>query len=273
MLPLVTQNMVALPGLDLQWIVSHLVQYLVASLRIGAFMISSPMFGARWMPLQIRIIMSFMLAMSVAGQVDLIDVNIITSLPGIIIMATEITIGLAAGLVLTIWFAGALLAGEKIASSAGLGFAAQVDPSTGGQTPVVSQILYLFLTVIFLSLDGHLMVIRLMLESYSALPLGHVPDMGVLVEAGVSAAGSMFFVGAIIMLPVVIILLMINVSIGVITRSAPQLNLFSFGFPISMLGVFVVLYFSADTLSSSMADLVFNAIGDVQTMMENLANG
>jgi flagellar biosynthetic protein FliR len=66
---------------------------------------------------------------------------------------------------------------------------------------------------------------------------------------------------------------MINVSIGVITRSAPQLNLFSFGFPISMLGVFIVLYFSAGTLSSNMSDLVFNAIGDVQTMMENLANG
>jgi len=214
-----------------------------------------------------------MLSMSVAGQVEPVDVEIITSLPGIMIMATEITIGLAAGLILTIWFAGALLAGEKIASTAGLGFAAQVDPSTGGQTPVVSQILYLFLTVIFLSLDGHLIVIRIMLESYSMLPLGYVPDMGVLVEAGISAAGSMFFVGAIIMLPVAIILLMINVSIGVITRSAPQLNLFSFGFPISMLGVFIVLYFSAGTLSSNMSDLVFNAIGDVQTMMENLANG
>ena len=273
MLPLVTQNMVALPGMDLQWIVTLLVQFLVSSLRIGAFMISSPMFGARWMPLKIRIIMSFMLSMSIAGQVELVDVEIITSLPGIMIMATEITIGLAAGLILTIWFAGALLAGEKIASTAGLGFAAQVDPSTGGQTPVVSQILYLFLTVIFLSLDGHLIVIRIMLESYSMLPLGHVPDMGVLVEAGISAAGSMFFVGAIIMLPVAIILLMINVSIGVITRSAPQLNLFSFGFPISMLGVFIVLYFSAGTLSSNMSDLVFNAIGDVQTMMENLANG
>jgi len=273
MLPLVTQNMVALPGMDLQWIVTLLVQYLFASLRIGAFMISSPMFGARWMPLKIRIIMSFMLSMSIAGQVELVDVEIITSLPGIMIMATEITIGLAAGLILTIWFAGALIAGEKIASTAGLGFAAQVDPSTGGQTPVVSQILYLFLTVIFLSLDGHLIVIRIMLESYSMLPLGHVPDMGVLVEAGISAAGSMFFVGAIIMLPVAIILLMINVSIGVITRSAPQLNLFSFGFPISMLGVFIVLYFSAGTLSNNMSDLVFNAIGDVQTMMENLANG
>lgn len=273
MLPLVTQNMVALPGMDLQWIVTLLVQFLVSSLRIGAFMISSPMFGARWMPLKIRIIMSFILSMSIAGQVEPVDVEIITSLPGIMIMATEITIGLAAGLILTIWFAGALLAGEKIASTAGLGFAAQVDPSTGGQTPVVSQILYLFLTVIFLSLDGHLIVIRIMLESYSMLPLGHVPDMGVLVEAGISAAGSMFFVGAIIMLPVAIILLMINVSIGVITRSAPQLNLFSFGFPISMLGVFIVLYFSAGTLSSNMSDLVFNAIGDVQTMMENLANG
>merc|ERR1711965_1020841 len=100
----------------------------------------------------------------------------LTSAAGVMMMLVEIAIGLTAGLTLTIWFSAILLAGEKIAASAGLGFAAQVDPSTGGQTPVVSQILYLFLTVIFLSLDGHLIVIRIMLESYSMLPLGHVPD-------------------------------------------------------------------------------------------------
>ena len=94
-------------------------------------------------------------------------------------MFIEIAIGLTAGLTLTIWFAAVLMAGEKIASSAGLGYAAQVDPASGGQTPVVSQILYLFLLVIFLSVDGHLLAIGTM--------LGKLPDPAC---GGVSGAGN-----------------------------------------------------------------------------------
>ena len=154
MLGMATTELMKMPGIDLQFVTGVLLQYFLASLRIGAFLLSAPIFGARWLPLQVRIIMAFTLAAAIVGDVPDVGTDLLTSSVGVSMMFIEIAIGLTAGLTLTIWFAAVLLAGEKIASSAGLGYAAQVDPATGGQTPVVSQILYLFLLVIFLSLTG-----------------------------------------------------------------------------------------------------------------------
>ena len=183
------------------------------------------------------------------------------------IIFVEIAVGLAAGLTLSIWFAAVLLAGEKIASTSGLSYAAQIDPATGAQTPVVSQILYMFLLVIFLSIDGHLIAIATMLESYTILPIGAPVAAGTLIASGISAAGSMFLAATIIMLPISIALVLINLAIGIITRSAPQLNLFSFGFPITLLAVFFILYFSVGPLAESARSLIGSALQSLQTML------
>lgn len=273
MMGLAAQEVMKLPGVDLQFIMEVLLMYLLATLRIGAFLLSSPIFGARWLPLQVRIVMAFTLGTAIAGQTPPVDVAILTSSTGVMMMFVEIAIGLTAGLTLTIWFAAILLAGEKIASTAGLGYAAQVDPSTGGQTPVVSQILYLFLLVIFLSVDGHLLAIGTMLESYRILPIGSSAEPGMLLESGISAAGSMFLAATIIMLPVSVVLLLINVTIGIITRSAPQLNLFSFGFPISLLAVFVLLYVSTGALGDSAQSLVDSSLTAMHNLIGGLGNG
>ena len=148
MLGLATSQVMQMPGVDLQLVMTLLLQYFVASLRIGAFLLSAPLFGARWLPLQVRVIMAFSMGAPVVGLTPTMDVNLLTSSIGIALIFIEIAVGLTAGLTLTIWFAAMLMAGEKIATSAGLGFAAQVDPMTGSNTPVVSQILYLFLLVI-----------------------------------------------------------------------------------------------------------------------------
>ena len=273
MLGLATQEVMKLPGINLQFITELLLIFLLSTLRIGAFLLSSPIFGARWLPLQVRIVMAFALGTAIAGQAPPADVMTLTSAAGVMMMLVEIAIGLTAGLTLTIWFSAILLAGEKIAASAGLGFAAQVDPSTGGQTPVVSQILYLFLLVIFLSVDGHLLAIGTMLESYRILPIGGTVNPGLLLEAGISAAGSMFLAATIIMLPIALVLLLINVTIGIITRSAPQLNLFSFGFPISLLAVFILLYFSASALGGSAQSLIESALTAMRVLIGGLGDG
>ena len=220
MLGMATTEMMQMPGLDMQFVTGLLLQYFLASLRIGAFLLSAPIFGARWLPLQVRIIMAFSLAAAIVVDVPDVGVDLLTSSTGISMMFIEIAVGLAAGLTLTIWFAAVLLAGEKIASSAGLGYAAQVDPATGGQTPVVSQILYLFLLVVFLSVDGHLLAIGTMMESYRILPVGAPGAAELLIASGITAAGSMFLAATIIMLPITTVLLMINVAIGIIALGA-----------------------------------------------------
>ena len=263
----------ALPGLDLQFVMELLAGLFLASLRIGAFLIASPFFGGSTVPLQVRIIMAVLLGVAVVNNVTVPDWQSFTALTGIQVIMTELAIGIGSGLILTIWFSAVLLAGEKIASSAGLGFAAQIDPDSGGQTPVVSKTFSLFLTVIFLSWNGHLMVLRAVADSYEYLPVGVMPAFPLLIQGGIAAAGSMFLAATIIMLPITAFLLAINLVIGVITRSAPQLNLFSFGFPISMLGIFVLLYLWVDVLGGAMEDLSHAAIENVQSVLGAISNG
>ena len=262
-----------LPGVELQAGVAMLANFFIGSLRIGAFMMAAPFFGSRWVPLQVRIIMAMSLAVAVAGAAPAIAPETIASFAILPVIFTELSIGLVAGLVMTIFFAASMLAGEKIASTAGLGYAAQIDPNAGGQTPVVSQILYLFLLVVFVSIDGHLIVIRSMLETYRIMPIGFNPNFDAMILSGIAASGTMFFAATMIMLPIAMILLFINISIGIVTRSAPQLNLFSFGFPISLIGVFLILYLSADFLGTAMADLTDNAIQQVHELIGAMQNG
>jgi len=273
MLGLATTQVMQMPGVDLELVMVLLLQYFLASLRIGAFLLSAPLFGARWLPLQVRVIMAFCLASAVVSQVSVVDANILTSSVGLAMIFIEIAIGLTAGLTLTIWFAAMMLAGEKIASSSGLGYAAQVDPMTGSNTPVVSQILYLFLLVVFISVDGHLVAIGTMMESYRILPLGAPVAPEVLIAAGIGAAGSMFLSAAIIMMPIAMVLLMINVTVGIISRSAPTLNLFSFGFPITLISVFILMYVSVGAFGSSAQDLIDSGLFTIQTLIGDLADG
>lgn len=262
-----------LPGVNLQFVMDLLAGLFLASLRIGAFLISSPFFGGSSVPLQVRIIMAVLLGVAVMTTVEVPDWQAFAGLNGLQVILTELAIGISSGLILTIWFSAVLLAGEKIASSAGLGFAAQIDPDSGGQTPVVSKTFSLFLTVIFLSWNGHLLVLRAVAESYTYLPVGAMPAFPVLIQSGIAAAGSMFLAATIIMLPLTAFLMAINLVIGVITRSAPQLNLFSFGFPISMIGIFVLLYLWVDVLGGAMDDLSHAAAENIQLVLGAMING
>ena len=262
-----------LPGVNLQFVMELLAGLFFASLRIGAFLIASPFFGGSSVPLQVRIIMAVLLGVAVVTTVEVPDWQAFAGLNGLQVILTELAIGISSGLILTIWFSAVLLAGEKIASSAGLGFAAQIDPDSGGQTPVVSKTFSLFLTVIFLSWNGHLLVLRAVADSYTYLPVGAMPAFPVLIQSGIAAAGSMFLAATIIMLPLTAFLMAIHLVIGVITRSAPQLNLFSFGFPISMIGIFVLLYLWVDVLGGAMDDLSHAAAENIQLVLGTMING
>ena len=263
----------ALPGLSLQFAFQTLATVFLASLRIGAFLIASPFFGGSATPIQVRIIMAVLLGFFVTSNVSIPDWESFDAMTGFTIVLVELLIGIGAGLILTIWFSAALLAGEKIAASAGLGFAAQMDPDSGGQTPVVSKVFSLFLTVLFLSWDGHLLVLQAILGTYQVIPVGSIPNLNFLVLGGLSAAGSMFASAAIIMLPITGLLVAINLAVGVISRSSPQMNLFAVGFPISMIVVFVLLYIWVDVLGYSLTELSQSGVEAVNSVLEKMIDG
>ena len=250
-----------LPGMGLSAVMGWLAQYVFAMLRIGAFLLASPAFGGRFVPLQVRIAATALLALPVmAGGVALPAPAELAGLSALPMVMTELALGLVAGLVLALMFGAASLAGDRIAATAGLGFAAQYDPAAGGQTPVVAQLFGLVLIMVFFSLDGHLVVIRIVLESYVAVPPGSAPDLPALVSAGIVAGGRMFALGAAVMLPVVSVLLLLNLAVGVLTRSAPTINIFSFGFPVTMTVTLVLLYLTVPGLVVALEGVVREAL-------------
>ena len=205
-----------------------------------------------------------------------IKVPDIQSMPGFnlfIIILSEIGIGLSVGLILTIIFSAAAVAGEKIASTAGLSMSSMIDPQSGGQTLVLSTVLILFLISCFLSIDGHLFIIKMLLESYVYLPIGLSINFLQASNIAVDTFGDMLYLAALISLPVVGGLLLIQASIGIITRSAPSLNLFSFGFPIALIAIFVFLYAGVGPISDAFSDLTGTGINLIEDVLQSYQKG
>lgn len=262
-------NVLIFPGLDLTNLYQLVLTFFFSSLRISALLISMPFFSTSFIPLQVRIVLSMCITFFIFQTIKLPNLMEMSVLSIFLIILAEIGLGLSVGFILNILFSAASVSGEKIASTAGLSMANMVDPQSGGQTLVISTVLSLFLISIFLSLDGHLFVIKMIIESYNYLPIGESLNFREVSNAGIFAFGRMLYLGSLIMLPVVGGMLLINLAGGIITRSAPTLNLFSFIFPITLIGVFIFLYLALGTIANAFSDLVGISINLIDNVLHS----
>jgi flagellar biosynthetic protein FliR len=267
------QDLIGLPGTSLQSISVYLLLLMLSSLRIGAFLVASPFFGSRMVPLTVRIVFSIAVGLGIMSQIEFPDLQILMGATLLPIVFQEVFVGLACGMVLSICFSSVILAGEKIAATSGLAFAAQIDPVSGAQSPVISQIFQLFLLILFFSLNGHLVIFDLIFKSFELVPLGSFYEFESVIEKSLQSSNTLYYNAVIIVLPIVSILFFMNLGIGFITKSAPQLNLFSFGFPLTILGTFFALYFSVDALQFVFSGLIDEAIGYLKTILEASSDG
>jgi flagellar biosynthetic protein FliR len=161
-----------------------------------------------------------------------------------LITVQQLVTGAALGLLLRIAFGALELAGDAISHLMGLSFASMIDPVNGVATPVLSQLYGMLATLVFLSFNGHLLWIEAVAESFRLLPVaaqGLAPQG---LWALIGFGSELFVWGVRMALPVIAALLVINVAFGVLTRAAPQLNLFSVGFPVTMVIGFILLVVS-----------------------------
>jgi flagellar biosynthetic protein FliR len=273
MLPDFTSSSSSIPGMELAVVIELGLKFLFAMLRIGAFVLSAPLFAARFVSLPVRIVISVCIAVWIVRNVQMPSVADLASLQSVPWVLRELGIGLAAGLVLQIYFAAAVMAGDRVANTAGLGLAAQVDPATGSQTPVIGQFFMLFLLAIFVAVDGHLLAIRLVLQSYTLLPPGAIGGDIAFSQDGLDATGEMFIAAVQLMMPVVSVLLLLNIVIGVITRSSPQLNIFAFGFPLTMTVTLMLLFLTTVTLGDALLDHMVRALQHLAEMLGGRVDG
>lgn len=228
--------------------------------RIGAALVAAPFFGMLNIPVQIRVITAGAIALLVAGWTDVAMPAQMFSLPGMLALAGEILLGTTLGFVLQFAFAAPAIAAELIGSTMGLAMASTVDPQNGSHSPALGQYFTVVLTLVFFGLGCHLQWIALVVKSYEVFAPGHTwigPDR---IQA-ILSFGSMLFATAIAMaLPVTLHLLLVLVLAGVLSRSAPSLNLFSLGLPSAIAAGFATLVATSPMLTDRMIELSADAI-------------
>lgn len=216
--------------------------------RIAAMLAIAPIFGARMVPLRVRLVIALLMTWVVLPVIPAVPAVDPLSATGALITAQQFLLGLAIGFSLQLIFATLVIAGQTIAMGMGLGFAQMVDPQNGVNVPVIGQYYVVIATLLFLALNGHLALFRVLVDSFQALPIGTDAlgreDFRAIAHWGVN----MFANAVMVALPAVASILLANLAFGVVSRSAPQLNIFGVGFPITMLFGFVILVFAVNNL-------------------------
>lgn len=209
--------------------------------RIGGFLMASPVLGSDFVPMRARLILAVIMAMVVAPAVGPLPPVEALSLEMGMIVLQQLLIGAALGFFLQIVFHLFVLTGQMIAMQMGLGFASMVDPATGVNTAILGTVYYMLATLMFVSFNGHLIMVAVLMDSFEVLPVGAGGFSEGVYMAVVSTISWAFASALVLALPAVTALLMTNFAFGVMTRAAPQMNIFALGFPSAlMLGLFVV---------------------------------
>ncbi|CAN5795793.1 flagellar biosynthetic protein FliR [soil metagenome] len=202
--------------------------------RILGLIAIAPPFGNNSVPVQVKLMLGVMLALIVAPTIPPLSNVDPLSLTGIMILMQQLVIGLAMGFMVRVVFAGIEMAGEVIGLTMGLGFATFFDPQTQGRSSAISQVLVLLATLIFLTLNVHLSLFTALIESFKTIPISTSLTMGFSFQKLAIWGEQIFSIGLRLSLPVVAALLITNIALGILTRAAPQLNLFGIGFPITI---------------------------------------
>lgn len=229
--------------------------------RIAAMLAIAPIFGARMVPVRARLVIALLMTWIIIPLLPPVPAADPLSASGVLVTIQQMLIGMAIGFSLQLVFATLVIAGQTIAMGMGLGFAQMVDPQNGINVPVIGQYFVVIATLLFLALNGHLALIRILADSFQSLPIG-IDSLSREEFRQVAEWGTRMFADAMMVaLPAVASILLVNLSFGVVSRSAPQLNVFGVGFPVTLTLGFVVLVFAIANLLPQMQQLLDGAFG------------
>lgn len=228
--------------------------------RIGACLMVAPLFGANYVPPRIRIVLALALTVLVLPSIPAPSGVTLLSADGIVTTAQQVVIGVAMGFVVQLMFDALTLGGQMLANGMGLGFAFNIDPLRGAETPALGQFYVLLGSLTFLALDGHLAIIQTLIASFQGLPIG--PDgLSVAALHALANWGNQLFLGALrIALAGMTALIVINLGFGVMSRAAPAMNLFGVGFPITLVFGLIVVLLGLSSLQSGVIEMIGSAL-------------
>lgn len=223
--------------------------------RILAFIAAAPLWSTAGVPRRFRLMLGIVIAIAISPALPPMPTVQPGTLAGLWILGQQVLIGIAMGFAAKIVFTAFDVAGEFIALQMGLGFATFYDPLNSSQTPVVAEFIGLVALLFFLSINGHLLYVATLTQSFSAIPVGPAA-----LAAGswlnlAELGGKIFALGLLLSLPIVVALMITNIALAVLTRAAPQLNIFSLGFPLTLSGGFIAIAISLNYLAVPLQSL------------------
>lgn len=203
-------------------------------LRVIAVFTAAPVFSSRAFPLRAKIALAFFVAL--AAQASLPDMPVIgfNDPQALGVAVQQVGVGLAIGFAVRVVFSAVELAGEVVGFQMGLNFAAFFDPTIGAQSSAVARFFGQMTSLLFLAMNGHLMVLFAIIRSFQSFPLDQ-NFLETLVHMKLQRLGADLFASALwIALPMVGMLMFVNLALGIVSRVAPQMNIFAVGFPITL---------------------------------------
>ncbi len=237
--------------------------------RIGAMVMSAPITGAQTVPMRVKLFITLVLTLVIAPQLPPVPQFDPFSPMTLLLIIQQVLIGVAMGTALQLVFAAIITGGQIVAYQMGLGFASMVDPQSGVTVPVVSQVYLLATSLLYLAFNGHLVLIEVVAESFTSMPIA----ADGLTRDGIwqlVSWGSEMFAGAVLIaIPTVASILVVNIAFGVMARAAPQLNIFAVGFPVTLTLGFLVMMFTFPSLLPQTEHLV----QDVFTLIRTITAG
>src|SRR5580698_111854 len=241
-------------------------QVLWPFIRVGSCLMVAPLFSGQAVPARIRIVLAGAIAMILAPTIVIPAQLEAFSIEGLLVTAQQVVIGIALGFCLQLVFDSITLGGQLIANSMGLSYALSVDPIRGTGTTALGDMYTIFVTLVFLALDGHLRLIEVLADGFRTLPIGGsgfgTTDLWQIISWG----GTLFSGALSIALPGITALLIVNLAFGMVSRTAPTLNLMAVGFPVMLIFGLLVLVVSAPQLLSGFERLLEQSFGVLQTL-------
>lgn len=235
-------------------------------IRIAGCLMVAPMFGAKVVPRRVRLLLAIALTVMVSPIVTVPVDTPLFSGTGLVIAVQQLLTGIVMGLVVQFIFDAVATGGQLLANNIGLSFASNIDPLHGVTTPVVGQFQVILMTLIFLGLNGHVMIIESLIQSFTLLPIGPTGIGGAGLWHFVLYGGVVFSGALSIALPGMIAALVVNLAFGVMSRAAPSINLFGVGFPAILALGLVILLLSIPGVAGQFMQLaaaVWHEINDI----------
>ncbi|WP_132458296.1 flagellar biosynthetic protein FliR [Pseudomonas aeruginosa] len=227
------------------WIAS----FVLPLFRVAALLMTMPVIGTQLVPVRVRLYLALGVCVVLVPNLPPMPQVDALSMKAMLLIGEQILVGALLGFSLQLLFHAFVIAGQIISMQMGLGFASMVDPANGVSVPVLGQFFTMLVTLLFLAMNGHLVVFEVIAESFVTLPVGEgLSGNHFWIIAG--KLGWVMGAALLLALPAITALLVVNLAFGAMTRAAPQLNIFSIGFPLTLvLGLVILWIGTADLLS------------------------